>query len=90
MKLNPESHYSGATARDSHPLPNSPHLMGHPDAFKYKEQSLMDADTIMRSPAVSNSIFRRVETPKASGSLLQQFASSKIHRIQFIGTHQSK
>jgi hypothetical protein len=32
--LNQPSHHSGATARDSHPLPYSPHLMGHPDAFK--------------------------------------------------------
>ena len=53
---NSKSHHSGATARDSHPLPYSPHLLGHPDAFKYKEQFLwlICADTITRLRALSN------------------------------------
>jgi hypothetical protein len=33
------THHSGATARDSHPLPYSPRLTGHPDAFCCKELS---------------------------------------------------
>jgi hypothetical protein len=54
--VNRKPHHSGATARDSHPFPYSPHLLGHPDAFKYKEQLLIDADIITRLMRVSNSI----------------------------------
>lgn len=49
-----KSQHSGATARDSHPFPYSPHLLGHPDTFKYKEQFVIDADTITRPPTLSN------------------------------------
>jgi hypothetical protein len=49
-----KSHHSGATARDFHPFPYSPRLPGHPDAFKYKEQSLNGAEVIMCLSAVSN------------------------------------
>jgi hypothetical protein len=58
-RSNYKSHHSGATARDFNPLPYSPRLLGHPDAFKYKEQFLtaivIRADTITRFRALSNS-----------------------------------
>jgi hypothetical protein len=48
-----QSQHSGATARDSHPFPYSPHFLGHPDAFNYKEQFLSSlglARTLSRVP----------------------------------------
>ena len=72
-------HHSGATARDSHPFPYSPHLLGHPDAFKYKEQLSIEADVITRARTVSNSPCTPARDV-ASGALLRQLHSSKIQR----------
>lgn len=54
LSNNSRAHHSGATARDSHPFPYSPHFLGHPDTFKYKELSAIEADTITRSERLSN------------------------------------
>ncbi len=58
---NSKAHHSGATARDSHPFPYSPHFLGHPDTFKYKELFVIEADTITRLETLSN---QRLVTPK--------------------------
>ncbi len=47
------SHHSGATARDFHPLPYSPHYWGTQMLSNTKNFQI-DADGIMRSMGVSN------------------------------------
>jgi len=59
-------------------FPILPNLLGHPDAFIYKEQIVIDADTI--TLRLTLSIPAHNQSSDCWPTLLRQLASSKIQR----------